>query len=322
MAASHKHATFKVLTDIFAGLLDQAPHTSSLNLGQNQLGPPTAQHLAAVLRWRSKVSKFRQTATTVLAALPEAPRESRGEGFRQVQGELPCSMSLFLTGHPGTRRSWWHWLPLQFGLSLSFGPRPEQKQMANTADVSCSRVTGSVLFLVWADMLTCRTVGAACLRRSPGQPSCCRWWRQLFMRRGAPSAALPWQSARIPLGTLDVQLPHPGARSCGDWCWTTTPLGTRGCRWGLLSAGGAPSTACWPPSPQCAGLVGMQALPSSTAHRVVVVCNAVAACCRQCTPDRVQAQWEATHADMRQAWKLLVAPPGYSCCQRQLARHT
>eukprot|EP00891_Asterochloris_glomerata_P001918 jgi/Astpho2/1918/Aster-00436 len=66
------------------GLLDQAPHISSLNLGQNQLGPPTAQHLAAVLRWRPKVSKFRQTATTVLAALPEAPRESRGEGLRQV----------------------------------------------------------------------------------------------------------------------------------------------------------------------------------------------------------------------------------------------
>ena len=81
---------------IFAGLLDQAPHTCSLNLCQNQLGPPTAQHLAAVLRWRPKVSKFRQSASNVLASLSAAPKEPLGEGFRQVQGELLCSMILSL----------------------------------------------------------------------------------------------------------------------------------------------------------------------------------------------------------------------------------
>ena len=82
-----------VFTGISAGLLDQAPHTCSLNLGQNQLGPPTAQHLAAVLRWRPKVSKFRQSASNVLASLHEAPREPLGEGFHQVRGEVLCSMS-------------------------------------------------------------------------------------------------------------------------------------------------------------------------------------------------------------------------------------
>ena len=80
----------------FAGLLDQAPHTCSLNLGQNQLGPATAQHLAAVLRWRPKVSKFRQSATNVLASLTETPREPLGEGFRQVRGGTACSTSLSL----------------------------------------------------------------------------------------------------------------------------------------------------------------------------------------------------------------------------------